>query len=60
MYLHVSEVISARNQDFSDGTLPTLGFMQPRVPKSNIFIMLVEQLLQLSHPPELDTEVSFH
>lgn len=56
MYLRVSELISARNQGFSDGTWPTLGLMQPHVP----FILLVEQLLQLSHPPELDTEVSLH
>lgn len=35
-----------------------LKLMKPDVASSNIF-SLVEQLLKLSHPPELETEVSF-
>jgi len=37
-----------------------LRLMEPHVLRSNIFISLVEQLFQLSHSPEVETEVSFH
>lgn len=59
--LCVSILISARNQSLSGrrSGLPMLRVMEPRVHRSNIFISLVEQLFQLSHPPELETEGSF-
>lgn len=60
--LCVCKLVSARNQSLSDrqSGLSMLRLMEPHVLRSNIFISLVEQLFQLSHPPELETEVCFH
>lgn len=55
----ISKLTSSRNWSLSDGKpgLNMLGLMEIHALRSNIFILLVEQLFQLNLPPRSETDL---